>query len=215
MNLLADSPVLAPKTDRVKGFSINFVRREVLVHRIRRVLILAAVGYLLANVLLMVWLLSTALLVSGQAWQLQAKLHQKLPTAAASKVLYREMETLQEQAVRDLARMNAIVAVQRQRFLVSNKLAALTKTLPDRTWITGLSGRREGSTLTVQASYLIDPGAPQQLPMKKWMAALREDPQFGQGLKRLDVSASSRKRQGRSERFDFELIAEWQPTGRR
>ena len=44
------------------------------------------------------------------------------------------------------------------------------------------------------------------------MEALRADPAFGHGLKRLDLASSSRKTQGTAELVVFELAAEWQPA---
>ena len=212
MSPLTADPV--PRFTGGEGFSINFLRREVVSLRIRRAVVYAAAGYLVVNALVMIRFLWIALLLAGQGWQLQAELHNKRPAVTASKALRQEMETLETQAVKNLGRLNAIIALQEQRFLVSDKLAALAKTLPDRTWITGLAGSRDHRVITIQASYLIDPEASHDLPVKGWVNALRADPHFGRGLKRLDVGSSSRKEQGNAERFDFELTAEWQANGR-
>ena len=73
-----------------------------------------------------------------------------------------------------------------------------------------LSGSREDRTLTIHAMYLVDPEAPYALPANGWMEALTADPHFGQGLKRLELSASSRESKGRATLYAFTLIAEWQ-----
>ena len=89
------------------------------------------------------------------------------------------------------------------------KLSGLTRTLPPRTWLTNLSGDRSGRTMTIQAAYLINPDAPYDLPTKAWLAALRDDPGFREGLTRLEMGQSSRKRVGDAELFHFDLEAAW------
>jgi Tfp pilus assembly protein PilN len=103
--------------------------------------------------------------------------------------------------------------LHQQRFPVGGKLAALSRTLPARTWITGLSGSREGRKLTVSAAYLVDADKPYELPTKSWIEALKADPRFSGGLKRLDLGSTSRKTQGTSELLAFDLIAEWSGQG--
>ena len=122
------------------------------------------------------------------------------------------METLRERAAENVAKLNAIIAQEQQRFPIGEKLAALTRTLPARTWLTRLSGDRDGRTLTIQAVYLIHSDAPYDLPTKAWLAALKEDAHFREGLTRLEVGQSSRKRVGDAELFSFELVAAWQPS---
>ena len=192
-----------------ESFSINFVRREVIPLRLRRAGAAAAMVYWAANGALAAWFLSNAFILFGQSRQIQAGFREK-PTAALSGDLIREMETLRGEALKDLAQLNADSALQRKKFFVGGKLAALTTTLPDRVWITGLSGSRDQRTVKIQAAYLVDPEAPHRLPAKGWVDALRADPRFSQGLRRLDPGPSSRKKQGEAELFDFELGDEWE-----
>ena len=64
--------------------------------------------------------------------------------------------------------------------------------------------------LAIEAIYLIDPEAPYELPVKRWTEALRADPVFGRGLKRIDLETSSQKIQGKAEVYTFTLAAEWE-----
>ena len=115
-------------------------------------------------------------------------------------------------AKEDLARLTAMIAQQQPRFPVAGKVAALTKTLPPRTWITKISGKNDSRTLAIQAAYLVNPDAPYELPTKAWMQALRADAYFSSGLNRLELKSSARKKQGLAELALLELVAEWQPT---
>ena len=193
-------------------FSINLVRHQNLPLRIRRLLIAIALGYLMAQVALTAWLLH-AVHDSTTHWRhVQAQLRGQVPSVAAAQALRQEVAVLRERANGDLSQIQAMITLQRPRFPVAGKLAALTHTLPARTWITSLAGARESRTITIQAAYLIDPAQPYNLPTKGWVEALKGDPAFRQGLKRLDLKASARKMQGTAELFSFELVAEWQPV---
>ena len=197
-----------------EAFSINFVRHRTVSLVIRRALAYGALGYLLVNGGLLLGLLGTAFHCHAQSQQLQHTLQDNTASTSAAvsaSAVEREIQGLRGQAREDLAQLNTIILQQGQRLLLGGKLAALTKTLPPRTWITKLSGDREHRTIAVQAVYLIDPHAPYDLPAKGWMEALRADPSFGHGLKRLDLKTSCRKPQGNLELFSFELVAEWRP----
>ena len=160
----------------------------------------------------MLGLLGAAVFTHQQSHQLQASIKKHMASAATVSGSRQEMETLRERAADNLVQLNAIIAQERQRFPAGEKLAALTRTLPARTWLTNLSGDRAGRTLKIKAVYLINPDAPYDLPTKAWLAALKEDAHFREGLTRLDVGQSSRKRVGDAELFSFELVAAWQPS---
>ena len=192
-------------------FSINFIRHESLPLPVRRLLVWAVLGYLALNAALFVAFTGTALFTHVQWRVLRHTLQGAAPSTEAVSGIGREMAMLKCHAKEDFVQLTAMVAQQRMRFPVAGKLAALTKTLPPRTWLTGLSGTRESRTITVQAAYLVDPDAPYALPTKEWMDALKADPSFGLGLKRLGLKSSSRKTQGSAELVVFELAAEWQP----
>jgi|GEM_PF-1695240 len=187
-------------------FSINFLRGEVVPMRLRRMFAYAALGYLAVNIVFL-FILFRAASASRTEWQ---SLEAAAGTPSASvATLRQEMDTMVEQATRDLTQLNTFLALEKDQFPVGGKLAALAKTLPARTWVTGVSGDREGHKITVQASYLINPEAPYELPMKKWIEALKANDHFGKHLKRLNVESSSQKMQGKVELCNFELVAEW------
>ena len=204
------SPIRLPSASPAPTFSINFIRQERIPLSVRRLLVSILLGYLAVNAVLFVALTGTAVSAHLQ-WRALRRTLQAAPSADAGNEIGRDMARLQDQAQEDLATLTAGVAQQRQRFPVAGKLAALTKTIPPRTWITSLSGKRDGRTLAIRAAYVVDPAAPYTLPMKGWMDALKADPSFGRGLKQLRLAASSRKTQGAAELVVFEMLADWQP----
>ena len=199
----------APRSLSGEVFSINFIRHETLPVHIRRAGIYAALGYVAVNLLIALGLLGMVAHFRGEARRLQVAIQGPRPSAEAVKARQQAMQTLSGRASDQLAKLQKVIAIQEQRFPVAGKLASLTKTLPPRAWITGITGSRDERTLRVQAAYLIDPEQPSTLPAKAWIDALKADEQFRQGLKRLELGSSSRKTQGNAKLFEFELIAEW------
>ena len=191
-------------------FSINFLRHEILPLRVRRTLASLAVAYLILHAGMAVALIGSGITAQREWRQIQAHIKGQAPSSGAIRAMRQDMGALHQQATKELTELNAMVALERQRFPVGAKLSTLTKTLPARTWITGLSGKRDGHTLTVQAAYLVDPESPYDLPTKAWIGSLKSDAAFSRGLKRLELGASSRKHQGTAELFTFELVGEWQ-----
>ena len=191
-----------------EGFSVNFVRRQALPAGVRQAAVYAAIGFLGFQVLLAVWLIGGSMSAFAQSQYLQGRI--KRHGAAPSSSLKKEMEALHQRAAMNLTRLNTAVTLQQEQFPVADRLAALTKTLPPRTWITGLSSNRGKRGLTVQARALIDPAKPNEVPANAWREALKADPEFSRGLKRISVGASTRGKQGQAEYADFELNAEWQ-----
>ena len=190
------------------AFSINFARHTVLSPRLRRALASLIAGYLLTGTVCVCLLLGLTLWTHLDA----RRLHQRLGSARGTVVeaAAREaMADLQAQAALDATQLTAMNAQLATRFPVGAKLAALTTTLPARTWVTGLEAKRDARTLTIKAAYLIDPERPYELPTTRWIETLKADPAFGRGLKRLDLQSSSRETQGRAELFSFTLSAEW------
>jgi len=201
-------------SSRLQGevFSINFIRRETLALRIRRSLVYVGLGYLALHAAIMLWLLASAVLAHHQSQRMQRLLHSRSPSVASpAGVSQQEMESLRDRAAADLAMLNAMATLQQQRFFIGPKVAGLARTLPARTWITNLTGHRQGRSLTIQAAYLVNPETPYELPAKEWMAALKDDAGFGPGLQRLELGSTSRKMQGMADLYYFELSAEWQP----
>lgn len=191
------------------AFSINFVRRQTVPLAMRRVLAMAAVGYLAMTGAVLVVLLGWTLLLHVQGRQAQAAARSATAVASVA-VLRDDMDALRRRAVEDTSQLAAIISQQQQRFPTAGKLAALTKTLPARTWIASLRGTREQHALSIRATYVVDREHPLALPTKEWMAALRQEPVFSHGLKRLELGDSSRQMRGQTELFEFELLAEWQ-----
>ena len=191
-----------------ENFSINFARRQILPEGVRRAGAYAVVGFLGFQVLLAAWLVSGSMSAFAQSQYLEARLRKQ--AVAPSGSLAKEMQGLQQHAAANLARMNTAVAIEQEQFPAAGKLAVLAKTLPARTWVTGLSSSRGKRNLTVQARALIDPAKPNQIPAGSWVEALKADPKFSRGLKRISVGASTRGKQGQAEYADFELNAEWQ-----
>lgn len=190
-------------------FSINFIRHHAYATRIQKWLAGMAGWYLLINAVVAVVLVGEAVSSSlrGQAMRAQA---QQSGTAAATPLVGDlDMERLHQRATEHLVILRALIARQQSRFPIAGKLAAITTTLPARTWLTGISGDRAGRTLTVRASYLVNPEAPYDLPVNGWIESLKSHPRFGQGLQRLELGASSRERVGSATLVTLELLGAW------
>ena len=190
-------------------FAINFARGHMLPLRYRRWLTWTGAGALAVNVAVAAVLLVMA---SRSRWdwsRLRNQLQTESSSAAAGDALKHDMSVLRERATDDLDQLNMMLALERPRFAVGGRLGGLTRTLPARTWVTSVSADREHRTLKVEASYLIDPDRPYELPTKTWVERLQADAQFSQGLKRLELGESTRKMQGQAELFCFTLMAEW------
>ena len=194
-------------------FSINFIRNEFLPPRARRCLLYGALAYLALN---LAW--GGSLLADGFATRIKIssvenQLRRGQTSGLTPSAPKSEMSTLYEHAIQDLGQMNSLTNLMKRRFLGAGKLDALSKTVPARTWITEISANRDARTLTLHAMYLLDPAKPYELPTKGWVQALKADPNFSGGLKRLELGNSFQKSQGSAELFSFELNAEWAPAG--
>ena len=193
-----------------EAFGINFARGRTLPASVRRALAWLALAYVLANLVIGCALLGLTVLSFTEAQRVRQLAGASL-NPAAQRVAQQEMADLQAQAGLQATQLNAIIERLARRLPAAGKLAVLASTLPARTWITGLDAKREGHTLTIKATYLIDPEHPYELPTTAWVGALKSDARFGQGLKRLELQNSSRKTVGRAELFEFTLAAEWGP----
>jgi hypothetical protein len=193
-------------------FSVNFIRHRVIPRRVRTTFMYAVLAYLLVNAVVLLYFVGSALSTNLHWRRLQTSLQGQASSASTMTGLRQEMGVLHDRATEDLAKLRGIAELKRQRFPLAGRLAVLTTTLPARTWITGVSASRDARLMTIEASYLVDSEAPYELPMKSWLEALRTDAYFRHGLKRLELSKSTRKTQGRSELFTAELVAEWHPN---
>lgn len=191
-------------------FSINFIRHHSLPVAVRRVLLYTAIGYVVASVIVLAVLLGMGV-SSGTQWRaLQHHVQQATPSRSGRSAAVREeMDVLRQQAAQNVAELHAAIERRQRQFPVGGKLAGLTRTLPARTWLTNVTGEQKDRKMTIQAAYLVDPERPYDLPTKGWMAALKADPAFGQGLKSLELTSSTRKNHGRAELFIFQLSAAW------
>ena len=190
-------------------FSINFIRSEFVPYRVRRVAVYFVLIYLITNLVFTVWLFASAFSSSVQWHWLRSKLQAQTQAVTPSGVAGPDVELMHERMVQELNRFNAVVHLTAQRFPVASKLAGIAETIPPRTWIQNLAASRDQRSLKIQALYLIDPKKPYDLPAKGWVQALKADPRFNQGLKRLELGTSSRTTQGDTKLFSFELLAEW------
>jgi len=176
---------------------------------VQRRLLTAGAGWLLLNVIVLAWLIVSMVAALSQSQQFRSGVTKQMAAGTAGGVA-QEMDTLRQHVLESTAELQAVIAMEQQRFPVGEKLAGLTRTLPPRTWLTHLAGERNGRTMTIQAAYLITPDSPYDLPTKSWLAALRDEPGFREGLTRLEMGQSSRKRAGEAELFVFDVEAAWQ-----
>ena len=184
-----------------EAFAINFTRPHALKAHAQRMLPAVTLGYLVVHVVACLVLVANA----GSLW---SRRH-GFPTPTAPAAVVQEVTALQQQAQQQLVELNAVITTQQQQFPVAGKLAALAKTLPPRTWITHIEGKRDDRAVTIQVLYIIDPEKPYALPAKGWIETLKADPVFGRQLKRLLLQRSSRESRGKADLFNFELAAEW------
>ena len=194
-------------------FSINFIRNEFLPVCTRRAIVYGASAYLALNLVWGVSLLADAFATRMKISSVENQLRRGQTPGLTPSESNSEMSALYEHAIQDLGQMNSVTSLMRRRFPGAGKLDALSQTLPARTWITEISANRDARMLTFHAMYLLDPAKPYELPTKGWVQALKADPNFSRGLKRLELGNSFQKSQGSAELFSFELNAEWAPAG--
>ena len=114
-------------------FSINFIRGEFVPPQVRRWLLAVGRGWLVINALVLAGLMLMMVLMHQQSRQLQAAVRQQITSAKTVDTASQEIETLGEHAAEHVAQLNAVLALERQRFPSGNKLAAIARTLPART----------------------------------------------------------------------------------
>jgi len=196
-----------PVTSEV--FSINLIRRQLTLPP-RKIVLYVALAYLGFQAVWTVGLLGTAAHSFVKRFELQHALEKHGLDLSSLKALRSEVETLSHEAEDHAGEFTSILALEKKRFPIGGKLAALTETLPSRTWITQLSADQDQRLFKIQAVYAVDPAKPFELPAKKWMEALKADPRFGSGLKRMDLESSSRVgSQDKISLYTFDLVAEW------
>ncbi|HEX9779631.1 MAG TPA: hypothetical protein VGB20_00270 [bacterium] len=223
MTMAVEHPAPAPALKRALRvlpvrdtlpFAINFIRADERALRWRRLFILLAGVYLLANLAVAFELTNRAQREALLTSHLEARLGSAIGTPEGRVALEERLDALHAQAESDLASLRAVAKARLESFPLSAKHAALARTVPARTWITRIMAVRKDHSMGIHASYVIDPEEPYALPAKAWMDALREDPDFGPGLESLELGASSRKSVGSSLVYEFLLQAKWGTNGK-
>ena len=95
-------------------------------------------------------------------------------------------------------------------FRSTDKLIALSKTLPARTWISDLRSADSGRLMTFEAVYIPDPGAPEASVAEMWIQKLKRDPAFGRALTRIELEHSSEEKRGENLLYTFRISAQWE-----
>ncbi len=199
------SPVQAPEV-----FSINLVRRQAALLPMRKIGLYVVIGYLALQLLWAVTLAATGLHDFGKHLGLKHQLEGRETDAAAASLLESEVDMIHINVLSHIAQYHQILALEKSRFPMAGKWAALAETLPARTWIKQLAGNRERRLLQIRAVYFVDPEKPFEPPVKIWMEALKGDPRFGTNLKRLDLETSERSELSSNvSLYTFDLTAEW------
>ena len=193
-------------------FSINFARQEILPPSVKRCLAYLVLGYLAVNVFAAVFFMAVTFRMYQEQRQLALDLQSTALSPKAIADLRHEWKSLKKEVSSHLVRLNSAIAIEKERFGLAEKLAGLSRTLPPRTWIAALGGNRSGRTLTVQALYVGKPDEPYKVPGKEWIEALKADPAFGSGLKRIELAQPPQRVQKKAELYSFGLVAEWAQT---
>lgn len=193
-------------------FAINFIRREFLPSSIKRLLAYFVFGYLGMSIITAAILILMAFGAHFKYHHIQTLLKRNALSGAQVEDLEAEMKVLGTQIASSLGQLNSLNTIQQGRFLIADKLAGLTRTVPARTWITAMRGDANQAQMAIEAIFLVDSANPYQLPAKQWIELLKKDPDFGRNLKHLELKKSSQRTQGKIELYVFELLVEWQPV---
>lgn len=190
-------------------FSINFVRRGFVPFSVRRFFVYLGFAYFGIQMLALITLIVTAAYANIRENQLRHAIQRELSPNIRMEEMKSEMDFLRQVAADRVVQLNKTNQMQNDHFFFASEFAAIAKTLPPRTWVTQLAGNRGNRSITLQASYLVDPQKPYQLPNKPWLDALKADPDFGRGLKSLVMTRTSQSNAGKAEICTFEFLAEW------
>ena len=191
-------------------FSINFIRRPFIPLSTKRLLIRWILIYVLVQIVLIGLLFLVTFAVNLKTNKLEQKISKSISPLSSSRLIKSEMNNLKIDLSVGLNRLRSLIELEKSRFQIADKLAGLARTLPSRTWITGLSGNQGPRTLAIKAAYAVDSKDQTfQPPTKEWFAALRSDPDFGQGIKRIELQKTSERRQGNAKIYVFDVLAEW------
>ncbi len=192
-------------------FSINFIRKPFLPLHIKQLIVCLVVVYFAVQTLILLSMLSTASITNFKSNRLEKLIIKQSPSSSREGIKT-EMNELKNELSNCLSQLNAFIKIEEEQFQVADKLAALSRTLPRRTWLTDLEGDQSTRTLKMKAVYLVNPkNKSQQAVTQEWFNAFRADPDFGDGIKHIELQKFSEKRQGSANLNMFEIFAEWQP----
>lgn len=202
--------VSAPKYDWPEEvFAVNFSRRETLSRVWRRGLAYAAVGFLALNVIAVFYFVFEGIGAHIEIGRVRSSIEKMLPSSSAVAQIKTEADILYGEASEQLNRLNFILSLKKQRFPASQKLAGLTRTLPLRTWITKIETDSTRRSVSIEALYLVNAEDPYYLPTNDWVVELKKDPDFGFGLKNIDITRSAQKEMGGSQVYAFSILSTW------
>ena len=194
---------------RTEVFSINFLRHETFSQKIKRGLAYFSVGFLALNLIVLIVFLSWTFQTYYQAHLRLERLTSGTSSEATFGSLQSRTEAIYQQAVHDLTRINSILEIRREGLSLADKLAALARTLPERTWITEINFDRSSRSLSVQAMSWMQTDTLTESPLKEWLQALKADPDFGKGLQKIGLVKTLQRRKEKIELYTFEFVAEW------
>lgn len=184
-------------------FSINLMRAAPGTIEWRKIAAASLVSLILLNCVMLAGLSVTCLLKAGAAKAPSAGEAQDMPA------LEKNLKQLRAEGAAALKDLNAKISADKNRFDTAPKLGAIARTLPARTWITGLSASSETKSLLIKASYLTEPEMPYQNPIRDWLTELKADGEFGPGLEMLELANSSQSTLEYADLLSFEISARW------
>ena len=197
-------------TEKSSGaFSINLIRSRSFFLQHRRPLSFLMFGYFVLQVLIFLALVVGSLGLWGQTLYLDRSFHQIFPESSTRKEFRARLDQLSQRAQASLGELKGAITIEKEKFRVAGKLAGLVRTIPVRTWISTIRVDAKTRTMSIQAGFLIDMEDPDERPMKDWIEALKKDPGFSPGLKKIEQGSSSETEKGRAAVCLFDIKAGW------
>jgi Tfp pilus assembly protein PilN len=190
-------------------FAVNFIRSRSFGATHRRLIIFVMLGYFVAQGLILIALVLWGLGFRDEAVRYNRNFQMAFPSISSSEDYSEQLNQLTRRAEASLAGLKEAIAIEKDKFRVAGKLAGIVRTLPMRTWVTSVRFDAAERTLSVEAVFLVDEKAPDQEPMKEWTEALKKDPGFGAGLKKIELVRSTQAQKGDAEILVFEIKAGW------
>ena len=193
-----------------EAFSINLIRSKNFFVLHRQMIFFTALAYLMAQSLLFLFLFFWGMGLQVEAIKLHRDFQKEFPSGSSEKEFEAHLDDLYEKAGVSLKDLDAVIAIEKDKFQIAGKLAGIARTIPPRTWVTSIKLDGWRRSMMLEARFLVDVADPYQLPTKKWIDALKNDPTFGEGLEQIDYLQSSQTQVGHAEIGFFEIEARWQ-----